>query len=162
MKSNLFPRSCSSISALIGAASFVFVATGHAQSGGPYHLSWSTLGGGGGISRGGQFAMSGSVQPEAGTLSGGKFKIEGGFWSGITLIESTGTDGPLLKIRLTRGGLAVLSWPLSASDYILEEAAGAVPPTRWSRAPQAVVETATEYTVTVPAAGVMKYYRLKK
>ena len=159
MKLKLFPYSL--IPVLVAVAGVWLAATSHAQSGGHFDLSWSTLGGGGGVSSNGRFTMSGTVgQPDAGSLSGGAFKIEGGFWSGITVDETTA--GPVLKIRLTRGGQAILSWPLSAQDYTLEEAAGAVPPIRWTRATQTVVDTSTEHTVTVPAAGVIQCYRLKK
>jgi hypothetical protein len=43
----------------------------------------------------------------------------------------------------------------------LEHTASAAKTNRWGGAPQAVVDTASERTVTVPAAGVIKCYRLK-
>ena len=45
-------------------------------------LSSSTIDGGGGISAGGSFEVSGTVgQFDAGMLFGGTFEIEGGFWT---------------------------------------------------------------------------------
>jgi hypothetical protein len=132
-----------------------------AQSGGSFALSWSTIDGGGGTSSGGQFALSGTIgQPDAGVLTGGNFKLEGGFWSGITLVQATGA--PILKIKLIGGGLAVLSWPVSVTGFTLEETATVAQPNSWSATPQSVVDTATEHTVTVPAVGVIKCYRLRK
>jgi len=132
-----------------------------AQSGGQFDLSWSVIGGGGGTSSGGQFALSGTIgQPDAGTLSGDNFLLEGGFWSGITLVQAPGA--PILKIKLIAGGLAVISWPASVTGFTLEETATVAQPNSWSATPQSVVDTATERTVTVPAAGVIKCYRLKK
>ncbi len=132
-----------------------------AQSGGTFDLEWSTIGGGGGSSSGGQFALSGTIgQPDAGTLSGDNFQLEGGFWSGITLLQTPGA--PILKIKFFAGGMAVISWPVSGSGFTLEETATVAQPNSWSATPQSVVDTATEHTVTVPAAGVIKCYRLKK
>jgi hypothetical protein len=46
-----------------------------------FALDWWTLDGGGGASTGGVYALSGTVgQPDAGSLSGGNFGLEGGFW----------------------------------------------------------------------------------
>ena len=44
-----------------------------AQAGGGFDLSWFTIDGGGGISTGGDFSLSGTIgQPDAGVLSGPK------------------------------------------------------------------------------------------
>jgi hypothetical protein len=140
----------------------LLLATTHAraQSGGKYDLSWSTIDGGGGTSSGGQFSVSGTIgQPDAGTLAGGQFKIVGGFWSGVSVVQMPGS--PLLKIKMLPNGQALISWPLGVSGFILQEAAS-VSGSPWSTTPQAVVDTATEHTVTLPAAGMMKVFRLKK
>jgi hypothetical protein len=144
---------------LIVATTAGFASLGRAQSGGPFTLNWSTIDNGGGTSRGGQFAVSGTIgQPDAGTLAGGQFRLEGGFWSGITLVQTPGA--PMLKIKMIGGGLAVVSWPISVNGFTLEESPAASNGA-WNAAPQAIVDTATEHTVTVPAAGVLKCYRLK-
>jgi len=132
----------------------------NAQSGGQFNLSWSTMDGGGGSSSGAQFTVSGTAgQPDAGTLSGGNFKLEGGFWSGVTVTQITG--GPVLKISLLGNGFAVLSWPLSAEGYLLEEAV-ALSGAAWTNTPQSIVDLPTGHTVTVPASGVIKVFRLRK
>jgi hypothetical protein len=146
------------LGALILAA---FPTFARAQSGGQFDLSWSTIAGGGGASSGGQFALNGTIgQPDAGVLTGGNFKLEGGFWSGITLLQTPGA--PLLKIKLIGGGMAILSWPVSASGFALEETTNASQGYSWSATPQSVVDTATEHTVTVPANSLVKCYRLKR
>ena len=64
---------------LLGSGALALVA--HAQSGGPFDLSWSTLDGGGGPSSGGGFSLNGTVgQPDAGAMIGGNFSLAGGFW----------------------------------------------------------------------------------
>jgi hypothetical protein len=157
MKLKSFPLSLT-IGA-VSAAAALFAVSSHAQSGGPYDLSWSTLDNGGGRSTGGQFALSGTIgQPDAGALSGGQFKLEGGFWSGITIQQTPGA--PTLKITLTANGQALISWPLNVAGFALEECT-ALNSGLWNPTPTPVVDTATEHTVTVPAVGVIKCYRLK-
>jgi hypothetical protein len=148
-------------SCALGALILAALATvARAQSGGPFDLSWSTIDNGGGTSSGGQFQLRGTVgQPDPGTLTGGKFKLEGGFWSGITVLHTAGA--PTLKIRLVSPEKALISWPLNAPGFTLEEC-GMFAKDAWSAAAESVVDTATEHTVTVPAAGLIKCYRLKK
>jgi hypothetical protein len=142
----------------LGAAALIFTLSSPAQSGGPFSLAWSTIDGGGGLSSGGQFTLQGTIgQPDASPSAGGNFKLEGGFWSGVSLWQTPGA--PTLKIKLIPGGLAVLSWPVSASGFTLEYRSS-LSSGQWSAAANPVADTATEHTVTVPAAGVMKCYRL--
>jgi hypothetical protein len=57
--------------------------TALAQSGGGYDLTWNTIDGGGGTSTSanGVYKLSGTIgQPDAGTLTGGAYKLNGGFW----------------------------------------------------------------------------------
>ena len=131
-----------------------------AQSGGAFDLSWSTVDGGGGTSAGGQFSLSGTIgQPDAGvaTVTGGQFSLTGGFWSFFSVAQTPGA--PLLKIKLI-GVNAVLSWPLNTSGFLLQETLSLSAPV-WTLTPEPMVDTATEHTVTVPAAGLTKCFRLK-
>jgi hypothetical protein len=135
-----------------------FAATSHAQSGGSFDLSWSTIDGGGGASSGGQFVLNGTIgQPDAGTLTGGNFKLEGGFWSGVQVLQVAGA--PILKITLV-GKNAVVSWPLNVTGFTLQETPSLTAPI-WTSTPYKVVDTASEHTVTVPAAGIIECFRLK-
>ncbi len=143
------------------AGVLVLPAITHAQSGGQFDLSWSTIAGGGGTSRGGQFALNGtSGQPGAGLLTGGSFRLEGGFWIGIQLQQTPGA--PLLRIKPSGHGQVILSWPLSAAGFALEESTNTAQGCSWSATPQSVVDTATEHTVTALATGLVKFYRLKR
>ena len=64
----------------VGLALLLLAAGALAQTGGGFDLSWSTVDGGGGASSGG-FSLEGTIgQPDAGTLSGGGFTLQGGFW----------------------------------------------------------------------------------
>jgi hypothetical protein len=52
---------------------------------GSYDLTWYTVDGGGGtFSQGGNFSLGGTIgQYDAGSMSGGDFVINGGFWPGV-------------------------------------------------------------------------------
>lgn len=54
-----------------------------AQTGGSYNLTWNTVDGGGWMfSTGGTYSLGGTIgQADAGTLSGGGYVLQGGFWS---------------------------------------------------------------------------------
>ena len=57
--------------------------TVEAQNGGPYVLEWSTIDGGGGTSRGGQYIVTGTIgQVDAAYSAGGRYELLGGFWPG--------------------------------------------------------------------------------
>jgi hypothetical protein len=55
-----------------------------AQTGGGYDLTWNAIAGGGATppgSAGGAYSLSGTIgQADAGTLSGGNYTLNGGFW----------------------------------------------------------------------------------
>ncbi len=55
-----------------------------AQTGGVYSLTWYTVDGGGGTASGGGYVVSGTAgQADAGSLSGGSYALQSGFWGGI-------------------------------------------------------------------------------
>ena len=54
-----------------------------ATSMGDYELSWYTIDGGGGVSTGGSYTLTGSIgQPDAGYMYGENYEMLGGFWTG--------------------------------------------------------------------------------
>lgn len=65
-------------------ACLIFLVVGSivlAQSGGAFDLRKHTIDGGGGSSSGGTFVVRGTAgQADAGTVEGGTFKINSGFW----------------------------------------------------------------------------------
>jgi uncharacterized membrane protein len=78
--------------ALVVLTLFIANATStHAQSGGTYELTWSTLDGGGATSStGGTYSLDGTIgQPDAGTMSGGTYSLGGGFWGFAANVVNT-------------------------------------------------------------------------
>ncbi len=65
--------------------------TTHAQSGGAYELTWSTIDGGGAtFSTGASYELGGTIgQPDAGTMSGETYSLGGGFWGFATNVVNS-------------------------------------------------------------------------
>jgi len=74
-------------------------------------MDWNTVDGGGGVSTGGGWAFTGTVgQPDAGTLSGGAWTLQGGFWNG-----AVGKSPPVAYAALfTRTANSPLTIPISS------------------------------------------------
>ena len=72
---------------VIVASGIALVGLAHAQTGGGYDLTWSTVDGGGYMfSTGGGNNLGGTMgQPDAGVMSGGGYTLAGGFWGGAAV-----------------------------------------------------------------------------
>jgi hypothetical protein len=67
----------------LSAVLVLTVTTTLGQTGGSYDLTWNTIDGGGRTSSGGPYTVTGTIgQPDAGTMSGGRYELFGGFWPG--------------------------------------------------------------------------------
>jgi hypothetical protein len=72
-----------------------------------YKISWSTIDGGGGVSSGGPYELSGTIgQPDAGNLAGGQYEVLGGFWPG----------GPMCFVEFEDYARFAQYWLQSGSD----------------------------------------------
>jgi hypothetical protein len=145
------------ILALIALASGLSLRV-HAQS---FDLSWFTIDGGGGASTGGVYSVTGTIgQPDTGHMSGGSYSIDGGFWGLLAVVQSPGA--PLLRIR-SIGTNAVISWPMSATGFVLQQNSSLLASNAWTSSglPGIVVTNGTN-TVTVPANSGNKFFRLRQ
>jgi hypothetical protein len=122
-------------------------------------LDWAEVGGAATASRGGEFSLCGTIgQTEAGVLAGGAVSVESGFWHGATVFQTP--NAPRLKIQLLGGGRALISWPVAATGFALEQSSGAAGPFSLVLVP--VVDTASEHTVTVSLGHPVRCYRLTR
>jgi hypothetical protein len=129
----------------------------------PYNLNWASIDGGGGVATGGLYAVSSTVgQPDAGTMSGGNYRLAGGFWGVAVAVQTPGA--PFLTItRNPANGAVTVSWPLPASGFLLDETPAVSSPSAamvWTRVGSAYQTNATHISVTVPAPVGIRYYRL--
>jgi hypothetical protein len=93
-----------------------------AAQAGPYSVSGYQITGGGVISTGVAFTVTGSIsQPEASVvMTGHKYTVTGGYGSLVSVVQSPGA--PVLTI--TRMGNSVkISWPYPATGWTLQQAA---------------------------------------
>jgi hypothetical protein len=119
----------------------------------PYAVGRFTINGGGGTSGGGNYILSGTVgQPDTGTLTGGSFTVEGGFWPGFVVPSTNG--GPTLFVQLFGNGL-IISWSPAVTGFVLEQTESLTSPS-WSAAPTG------NPTVPIPASNGTRFYRLRK
>ena len=84
-----------------------------------YSINWYKVSGGGGISTGGVYSVSGTIgQHDAGgPMTGGNYSLTGGFWSLISVVQTPGL--PNLVINHT-GNSVIVSWPDTGS-YTLQQ-----------------------------------------
>ena len=117
-----------------------------------YSVDWYKMSGGGGTSTGGGYALSGTIgQPDAGTLNGGIYTLQGGFWPGI-VVPSVG-PAPTLFIQ-SSGSSVVISWSPVTPGFGLE-ATGDLSSPAWSS-----VSGSSPVTIPINATG--RFYRLKQ
>ena len=119
-----------------------------------YTIDWFTIDGGGGTSSGGGYTLSGTIgQPDAGTLVGGSYRLDGGFWGGVFAVQQVGA--PTLVIQRS-GANVIISWDSNASGFILQETMNLSNPASWSA-------TSGGFNgMSVPASGPTKFYRLRR
>jgi hypothetical protein len=98
---------------------------------------------------GGQFPMVNAFQPELG----------GGVWDAFLLKLSLGE-----KIQISRSGQALkLSWPVSATGFVLESAESPVATaTAWTVVPNTPVPEGDQNVVTLEIGPASQFFRLKK
>lgn len=125
-----------------------------------FTIDWYTIDGGGGTSAGGNFSLSGTIgQPDAGeTMTGAGFALCGGLWS---LFAAQTANPPSLTIVRTAANDARLSWPSSATGFVLQQSSD-LNSTDWVNVPQAVNDNGTAAFITVNLTGDLRYYRLFK
>ena len=118
-----------------------------------YAIDWFTIDGGGGASSGGSFTLSGTIgQPDAGTLSGGNYTLQGGFWPGI-VVPATG-EAPMLFVQLS-GSSVIISWSPATPGFTLEQN-DSLSSLSWSSG------ATGNPTAPIPTGSGTKFYRLKK
>lgn len=99
---------------ILAAATPSFAGADSESAGGIYRLDWWTVDGGGGIRSDGAgptpYHVGGTVgQPDAYSMTGGAYRLRGGFWSGREQLGTT--DTPALPAARPSVFRAVPPWP---------------------------------------------------
>ncbi len=141
---------------VVSLALFSIALTARAQN---YSIDWFKIAGGGGTSTGGTYQVSGTIgQPEAGVaMSGGYYySAIGGFWSLIAVVQ---TPGPILTITFVGPDSVVVSWPSSATNYVLQQNSD-LTTTNWSDFGGTVSDDGTNKSVTLTLPTGYLFFRL--
>jgi hypothetical protein len=120
-------------------------------------IPWHTIAGGGGVSTGGVYAVTGTLgQPDAGgPLTGGHFSLTGGFWALPQLVQTPGA--PTLYVTNSAPGWVTLWWaPDTGTNWVLQERPSLTSGS-WINSPSGPTNPVT-VQATLPA----KFYRLHK
>jgi hypothetical protein len=129
-----------------------------------FSLEASAISGGGGQGSSSDFELASTIgQVDAGSMSGGDFALDGGFWSIIAAVETEGA--PTLTIS-TSGNQVTISWPESGSAGFALEVANALalaPATTTWTPVNATPQTNNGFvSVQLPLAEGPQFYRLHK
>ncbi len=125
-----------------------------------FAIDWFTIDGGGGVSTGGVYQVSGTIgQADAGgPMTGGVYALTGGFWSLIAAVQTPGA--PTLRVVLTTTNTVVVAWPAPSTGFSLQQNAALVT-TNWATVTNvpAVVGSENQVIVSPPVGN--QFYRLK-
>ena len=125
-----------------------------------YSIDWFTIDGGGGTSTGGVYAVSGTLgQPDAGQLRGGNYTLEGGFWSVVAAVQSSGA--PFLTVQLTATNSVIISWPAASEGWLLQENP-MLGTANWANTATPPATNGNWKQVVLPSPIGNRFYRLKK
>ena len=124
---------------------------------GQFAFDWYSIDGGGGMSTGGRYTLSGTIgQADANpvTLTGGGYALEGGFWPGVIVPANTG-GAPALFVQLSGASIIIL-WSPTLPGFSLEQS-GTLLPGSWAPAP-----SGADNPAMIPLGNGPTFYRLKK
>jgi hypothetical protein len=126
-----------------------------------YSIDWHTIDGGGGTSTGGVYSVSGTIgQPDAGTMSGENYTLQGGFWGVVAAVQTPGA--PLLSIFGTPTNTVVVTWAAPAADWILQQNTNSVASMNWSNVTSGILDNGTTRSLVVNPPTGNRFYRLSK
>jgi len=125
-------------------------------------IDWSLVDGIGGISAHGELAIAATISPEDTTqLSMGNVVVQSLFEPWPAYFTSTPFVPPTLQIALATNQV-VIRWSVAYVEVQLECAPALLNPgTLWTNVPAAPVNENGQWTVTLPASGTPRFYRLR-
>ncbi len=125
-----------------------------------FTINWSTIDGGGGVSTGGVYSVTGTIgQPDAGRMTGGNFSLDGGFWGVVAAVQTPGA--PYLWVALSPTNIVVVWWALSETNWQLQVTTNLVTTgSVWTECPYQT-NGPTCYRIESPLAA-NRFYRLKQ
>jgi hypothetical protein len=124
-----------------------------------YSIDWHAITAGGGTSSNAIYTVSGSVGQTASAHSvGGRFTIDSGFWAFAAAIQTPGA--PFLTLRRSSATTLTISWPSSATDFVLQSTADLKG--QWSGVAGSPVDDGTAKSLVVNLTPGNQFFRLIK
>jgi hypothetical protein len=125
-----------------------------------YSVDWFSINGGGGMSTGGPYVITGTIgQPDAGIMTGGAYSVVGGFWGIISTVVTP--NAPPLTITLTPTNAVVISWPSPSIGFVLQQNSNLNTP-NWSATLQTPTDNGITKSIVVQAPLGNLFFRLIK
>ena len=131
-----------------------------------YSVDWYKIAGGGGVSTGGTYQISGnigqsdaSVEMTGGPVTGTNFySVTGGFWSIVSVVQTAGV--PNLVIAPNGSDSVKILWAATGSYTLLQSANLASANWTTNTSPVTTLNGTNSITVTPPAGNL--FFRLKQ
>jgi hypothetical protein len=122
-----------------------------------YSIDWYKIAGGGGTSTGGVYSVFGTIgQSDAsGALTGGNYSLTGGFWSLVSVVQTSGA--PLLTITHS-GNSVTVSWPSPSTGWTLQQNSN-LATTSWSTS-GGISDNGTIKSITITSPTGSLFFRL--
>jgi hypothetical protein len=122
-----------------------------------FTIESSAVNGGGGTSQRGRYAVQGTIgQPGVETSSGGRYRVDAGFWGGVQVVQVVGF--PRLRMAMA-GESIVISWEDAEDRFTLQES-GTFKPADWSITERAIQSDGITRRVTLSAVTGRRFFRL--
>jgi len=137
----------------------VLVISRSAAEADPFNVTDFSIEGSGGTSRGGTFVVTGVTgEPAAGVMTGGEFTLQGA-WQPAPPESSF----PLIGVQYdpAAGNLAI-SWPTTATGYLLQSNPDPGNPGGWTDIPTTPVVVGGNLEVVIQTELQLQFYRLRK
>jgi hypothetical protein len=108
-----------------------------------YSVDWSKVSGGGGVSTGGVYSVSGTIgQPDAGgPMTGGNYSVTGGFWSLISVVPTPGAP----RLATSHSGSTVTVYWQNVSSWSLQQNSSLTAPAGWTASSGVTTANGTNY-----------------
>jgi hypothetical protein len=125
-----------------------------------YSIDWYKIAGGGGTSTNSEYSVTGTIgQPDAGmAMSGGQYSVTGGFWSLISVVQTTGL--PNLSIA-SSGNSVIISWPNTGS-YTLQQNNNLAVSAGWTTSGYTINTSNGTNSITITSPTGNLFFRLAK
>jgi hypothetical protein len=123
-----------------------------------FSIDWYKISGGGGTSTNGQFSVSGTIgQPDASaTMNGGNFSVTGGFWSLISVVQTSGAPA----LNISQSGNTVTVYWQNISGWTLQQNNNLALPVNWSTSSGVTASNGTNYLQFISPPGNL-FFRLQ-